>query len=326
MAVRRQEYRQHRIRNAVHSALLSGASMLLGGAIGYGVFSFFDLPGRWGLIWVGAAMASFLLFGRRVSSTWIFRLYKARPLERHAAPQLVALIEDLSRHAGLERSPRLYYLPSKMINAFAAGTPHDAGIGVTDGILRTLELRELAGVLAHEITHLVNRDLTAMGLADVTSRIANTVSWLGQLMLLFNLPLYMMGSRPFPWLIVLLMILAPTMSALLQLALSRTREFNADLGAVRLTGDPRGLASALAKMERLQGGFVERVFMPGRRVPEPSLLRTHPDTNERVRRLLELEGIEYEPPPAAEPVADSLERIPIVVQRRPRWHMSGLWY
>ena len=326
MALRRQEYLQHRFRNRVHGALLSTASLLLGAAIGYGFFSFFGLPGRWGLIWVGAAMASFLLFGRRVSSTWVFRLYKARPLDRRAAPQLVALVEDLAHRAGLGRAPRLYYVPSKMINAFAAGTASDAGIGVTDGIVRALNLRELAGVLAHEMTHLAHDDLTAMGLADVTTRIANTASWIGQVMLFFNLPVYLLGGEPFPWLIILLMIFAPTIGALLQLALARTREIAADLGAARLTGDPRGLASALLKMERLQGGFMERLFMPGRRVPEPSLLRTHPNTDERVRRLLELEGVEYQPPPAPESVADSLERIPIVIRRRPRWHMSGLWY
>ncbi len=88
---------------------------------------------------------------------------------------------------------------------------------------------------------------------------------------------------------IFVLVFAPTLSALLQLALSRTREFEADVEAVRLTGDPHGLISGLEKLERLSGNWFERVFMSGRRVPEPSLLRTHPSTTERIRRLLQLE-------------------------------------
>ncbi|MGD8330263.1 MAG: zinc metalloprotease HtpX [Acidobacteriota bacterium] len=326
MPTSEQEFLSRRARNMVHSALLSSASLAFGGVIGWGFASWLGVPGIWGLAWVGGAMLSFLLVGRQMSSRWVFRLYQARPLSRQQAPQLTAIVEELARRAELPHAPRLYYIASPMVNAFAAGTRGNAGIGVTHGILRNLDAREIAGVLAHEISHLAHGDLTAMGLADVTTRVANTVSWIGQIILIINLPLYLIGAETLPWLLIALMIFAPTISALLQLALSRSREFDADLSGAHLTGDPRGLASALKKMERLEGGFVERLLLPGRRIPEPSLLRTHPDTEERVRRLLALEGIAYQPPPAKERLSDSLERLPAAVRRRPRWHASGLWY
>ncbi|WP_211107171.1 M48 family metalloprotease [Azospirillum thermophilum] len=147
----------------------------------------------------------------------------------------------------------------------------------------------------------------------------------GLVLLLLNLPLLLMEREPLPWLLVLLLTLAPTAGALLQLALSRTREFDADLDAAHLTGDPEGVASALDRIERLQGRFWERVLFAGHRGRGggPSLLRTHPDTRERVRRLLELRT----PPP----VLPSLEDLPIHVpfahvHRRPRYRVSGYWY
>jgi len=123
-------------------------------------------------------------------------------------------------------------------------------------------------------------------------------------------------------------VFCPMVTTLMQLALSRTREFEADLEAVRLTGDPGGLASALAKIERMSGGLLERIFLPGRRVPEPSLFRTHPVTEERIRRLLELEGREIEKPVdhvQAHSFSD-LHHLPSLLIRRPHWHFSRLWY
>ena len=111
---------------------------------------------------------------------------------------------------------------------------------------------------------------------------------------------------------------------LLQLALSRTREFDADMAAAELTGDPQGLASALDKMERYQGGFVEQIFFPGRRVPEPSLLRTHPETEERIRRLLALPP--RPPEVRAPPEGYRIVRAHPLIQATPRWRVHGLWY
>ena len=114
---------------------------------------------------------------------------------------------------------------------------------------------------------------------------------------------------------------APTLSVLAQLGLSRTREYDADLNAAQLTGDPEGLARALVKIERVQGSWIERLFLPGRGVPEPSSLRTHPRTEDRVRRLMELQTEDLTPWRWRSPVMDAprelLRRRP---ERLPRWH------
>lgn len=119
------------------------------------------------------------------------------------------------------------------------------------------------------------------------------------------------------------------LSALLQLALSRTREFDADLEAARLTGDPEGPASALAKLAYSQHGFLEHVLLPGRRLPDPSLLRTHPTTAERINRLRDLRG--EHPLPRRAPLPTAVAPVPFATQmpqvfRVPRWRVSGLWY
>jgi heat shock protein HtpX len=150
--------------------------------------------------------------------------------------------------------------------------------------------------MAHEVSHIANRDLWIMGLADTMSRVVSLASWIGQLMLLINLPLVLAGGAHIPWHVPLLLIFSPTIMALLQLALSRTREFDADRGAAELTGDPGGLASALLKLERRTGRFWEDIFLPGRRIPEPSLLRTHPPTEDRVARLREIAEAQRRPP------------------------------
>ncbi len=127
-----------------------------------------------------------------------------------------------------------------------------------------------------------------MTLADLTSRMTPTLSLIGQLLVVINLPLFLLAETSLSWLAILLLILAPAISALLQLALSRTREFDADLSAINLTGEPQGLASALVKLEQQHRGLLERLLTPDRRSPEPSLLRTHPRTEERIQRLLSL--------------------------------------
>jgi heat shock protein HtpX len=148
-------------------------------------------------------------------------------------------------------------------------------------------------------------------------------------LLLLNLPLILVSQVTISWGAILLLILAPNLSALTQLALSRNREYDADLNAARLTGSPEGLARALARIERVQGGWPGRVFVPGRRVPESSLLRTHPETEERITRLTALK-LEFKdtthPGPRRETVPDIEALLGARVQRLPLWHMDGLWY
>lgn len=309
--------RRHKLRNVLHSALL-----LLGMAAILTV-CVVAIWGPEGI--VGALLAAVLsmMLAPAVSPEWVMRLYGAQRLRAHDFPDGIRLVEELAQRAGLAAVPGLYWLPSPLMNAFAVGRPDHAAIAVTDGLLRRLTARELAGVLAHEISHVRNNDLWIMGLADLLSRLTSLMSWLGQLLLIVNLPLLLTGRVVVPWPAVLVLIFAPTVMALLQLALSRAREYDADLDAASLTGDPRGLAAALAKLERQQGRYWEEIFLPGRRMPDPSLLRTHPPTEERIRRLLDL--YEHEPLPAAATVA----RLPDWVQpvaRRPRWHGPGLWY
>lgn len=273
---------RHRLINLVHSALLIlGMAAILGA-------SAWTLWGPDGVIWglVGAGLA--LMLSPAMPPRLVLALYRARPLRYFEAPGLHAALEALSRRAGLPASPALYLVPSPVLNAFALGNRNAAAIAVTDGMLRNLTAREVAAVLAHEVGHIRNNDLWIMNLADVMSRTATVLSYAGMVLLIASLPLIAAGVATVPWPPVLLLLAAPLLSSLLQLALSRTREFDADLEAVRLMGEADSLASALAKLERRQGRFWEGLLLPSPRDPGPSLLRTHPPTEERLRRLAEL--------------------------------------
>ena len=319
--MKRERILEQKLRNLIHTAALFAGMLGLLALLGWVV------AGPSGLAGLVAAGLVLLTAGMRVSPALILRLYGARPLAVEEAPGLYGILAELSRRAGLERAPRLFYIPTPMINAFTVGSREEAAVTVTAGLLENLNRRELVGVLAHEIAHVRHNDLRVLGLADLVSRATVFFSWMGQFLLLVNLPLWMAAGYSVPWLAVLLLIFAPTLTALLQLALSRSREFDADLGAVELTGDPRGLASALYKLETYRVNFLERIFLPGRRLPEPSLLRTHPATEERIRRLLELEGEapRYEPALWEEefPVRPSVR---ISLRPGPMWRWTGLWH
>jgi heat shock protein HtpX len=214
------------------------------------------------------------------------------------------------------------------VNAFAAGTSKKAAIAVTEGLLRRLSLRELTGVLGHEISHIANHDLTVMNLADVMTRFTQVLSYLALFLAIFNLPALLLGDSDVSFSALLLLYLAPTIGSLLQLSLNRAREFDADLAGASLTGDPAGLASALKRIERLQGTFWEDMMLPvpGRRIPVPSVLRTHPPTEERIERLSALEAAQLPPP-------IDLHEEPMVSlaglgpgSMRPRLRFPGVWF
>jgi heat shock protein HtpX len=251
------------------------------------------LAGVAGFVWafalagLGAAMLT------RVPATWILRSSGARPLSWHRAPELTELAGRLARRAGLPRAPALYALPAPEPQAMAVGGREDPALAVTPALVQQLSPRELAGVLAHEIAHLRHGDTRLMAAAHGFGRIAGLAGQLGTWMLVANL---LSGLLSGGWIFapgaVLLFLAAPAVTGLLRLALSRLREFEADRGAVELTGDPRGLASALARIEQRKRGLLARlapwVSLPRR--PAPTLLQTHPATEERVARLLALEG------------------------------------
>jgi heat shock protein HtpX len=313
------QQQRHKLRNLVQSVIL------LGGMVGLLALCGWVLFGPDGVLGMALGGALALAFSPKISPALVLRLYRARELVPPELPDVFAVLDRLARRAGLADRPKLYYIPSRMLNAFAVGQRDDAVIALTDGMLRSLTLRELAGVLAHEISHIRNNDLWLMGLADLVGRLTRLMTLLGLLLLVLAIPVWLSGAATLPWLVIPLLVFAPQLTTLLQLALSRAREYEADFDAAGLTGDPAGLASALAKLERFQRGIWEQILMPGYRLPEPSLLRSHPPTAQRIARLRELEGRA----PAAAPVLD--DTVPwhaerMWVARRPRGHVLGFWY
>ena len=274
-----------------------------------------------GGLWLALAAAGFtLLLEPAAASGLTWRLYGARPLYPDEAPDLWAVLRELAARAGLPAVPVPHYVPSGVVNAFATGSKHHAAIALTDGLLRSLTPRELTGVLGHEIAHIANEDLRVMGLADSISRLTHLRALLGQLAIVLSLPALLLGVAEVNWPALLLLAVAPQLALLAQLGLSRVREFDADRLAAELTGDPHGLASALAKIERVSRSW-RAWLLPGWGNPEPSWLRTHPATAERIERLLELA------PPPAMPPFPSARFVPEVTvsPRPPRWRTGGLW-
>ncbi|MEB3359810.1 MAG: M48 family metalloprotease [Synechococcales bacterium] len=280
------------LNNQVKTAALLG---LLSGLI---VLAGYYLMGNEQGLYLGLAIATATSFG-----SWFFSdkaalaAYQAQPIERHQAPDLYALVEELSDRAQIPM-PKLFIVPTQSPNAFATGRdPNHSAVAVTQGILDLLSRDELAGVLAHELTHVRNRDTLTQAVAGT---LAGAITFLGR-MLSFGL-MYApanndsrRGSNPLG--VLFLIILAPISAALIQMAISRTREFAADEGAANVTGNPLALADALKQLE--QRG--REIPMNGNPAMSPlliinplsaeglqSLFRTHPPTEERIRRLQEL--------------------------------------
>ncbi len=308
---------EHKLRNVLHSILLLGGMMLLFALLGAA------LLGVEGMLMMVAVSVLVTLFTPRASPWLTLRLYRASPLPYESMPALHDITAQLARAAGLASAPLLFYVPSAGMNAFAMQEQGEALIAVTDGLLRGLNRRELTGVLAHEISHIRNGDLGVMMLADMLSRMTAALALAGKIMLLAFLPLFLFGGAKLPWLAVLLLFFAPGISALMQMALSRSREFDADLDAARLTGDPLGLASALAKIEPVAPWW-QRLLFPGRESTGPSLLRTHPATEERIQRLHELATAASMPAHRVEWI-DIPEALDTIDSPRRR-HWLGVWY
>lgn len=271
-------WRLHRWRNRLQTLALMctllGIAMLAG----------------WLLLGVNGALVAVLtcivalLVQPATASRFTLSLYRARPIGYGDDPALIQLVARLAHRAGLEAVPALYYVPSAAVNAFAVGHRDNAAIALTDGLLRSLSGREVAAVLGHELAHIVHDDLRVMGMADVLSRLTSMAALLGEILLILLLPWWLVGLVELPVLGLALLILSPHLALLTQLGLSRVREFDADLDAVRLTGDPQGLASALVKIERTSRSW-RTWLLPGWGNPQPSWLRTHPATDDRIRRL-----------------------------------------
>jgi len=258
----------------------------------------------------------------------ILRMYRAQPLTAHQAPAFQRLVSVLAQRAGLESVPRLYYVPSYVLNAFAIGSVRESAIAVSAGILQRLSLEEMAGILGHEITHIKNNDIRVMTFADIAGRMTKILSMLGQLMVLINLPLLFFTGVHLNWLPLIILICAPLLSDLVQLGLSRLREYDADLGSAILLGDGRPLASALGKLEHYEHNYLGGIFVPVQKIPEPSLLRTHPPLQERIKRLLAFHAERRGDPFVNSMAETQSHEIPVhVVYPRPgRRHFNGFWY
>ncbi len=311
-------------RNRARVRNIAQSIALVGGIGAISALSAYELFGRDGVFWAVILVGVFALIGPRVAPDAIMRMFKATPIDPRRGGDLFAIVQALSKRAGLSAPPQLYVIPSPTLNAFAVGTPSHYSLGVTEGLLRRLDFRELAGVLAHELTHIRNNDIWVMSLADMLSRFTRSMSFFALFLFFVSVPATLFAGATMPWAAILVLYFAPALSSLLQLALSRSREYDADLGAATLTGDPEALASALNKLERYQGRLWEDIFMPGRRIPLPSVLRTHPQTARRIARLMALRKPAAAPLlfPGAHGQLAGLAPLP----PEPRFHWNGFWF
>jgi len=288
-------------RNYIKTAMLMAfliALLAIGGSV---------WGGYQGMILFGSIGLVINFFSYWFSDRIALMAHRAQPVTREQLPQLYEVVERLTRKAGLPM-PKLYVIPSEAPNAFATGrNPSHAAVAVTQGIMRILDWRELEGVLAHELSHVKNRDIL---ISTIAAAIAGIISSLGH-MIQWGAMFGGLSRRDddrgggaiemLAW-----AILAPIMALVIQLAVSRSREYGADASGAALLGDPDPLADALLKLERgneeipyQYGGpatahlFIVNPFS-GAGGAIMNLLSTHPPIEERVRRLRELKrGMRY---------------------------------
>jgi heat shock protein HtpX len=275
--------------NMVKTTLLLGILTGIFLAIGY------SLGGERGML-AALAMAGLMNF---VSFFWsdkiVLKAYRAQPVTQAQAPQLYAIVERLARKAEIPM-PALYVLPDPALNAFATGrSPKHAAVAATEGILRALTPEELEGVLAHELSHVLNRDTL---ISTVAATIAGAISYIAHFGLYFG-----GGGRDDnrganPLVAIATMILAPIAALMVQMAVSRSREYSADQSGARLVGYPQGLMGALRKLQAaatqrpLQGATQATAHLfivnPLRGRSLMGLFSTHPPLEERIERLSKL--------------------------------------
>ncbi len=273
-------------KTAVLLAALTSLVVLIGNAVG----------GQQGMLF-----AFILAVAMNFGSYWfsdriVLAMYRARPIEEAQAPDLYRIVRRLTSRAGVPM-PRIYLIPSDTPNAFATGrNPEHAAVAVTGGIMRMLDDDELEGVLAHELSHVKNRDTLTMTIAATLAGVITYLAHMAQWAAIFG------GGRRDDEEgsggggigALLMFILAPIAAMLIQLAISRAREFQADASGARLVGRPWGLAKALEKLEMASRmapmdatPATAHLFIvnPLRGAGLLTLFSTHPPVQERIARL-----------------------------------------
>ncbi|NIA71033.1 zinc metalloprotease HtpX [Pelagibius litoralis] len=247
----------------------------------------------------GMIIAFVIALGMNAFAYWnsdkmVLRMYRARQVDRTTAPGLVGIVEQLADNAELPM-PRVYLIDDDQPNAFATGrNPENAAVAATTGLIKRLSAEELAGVMAHELAHVKNRDTLTM---TITATIAGAISMLANFGLFFgnsrNNPLGIVG-------VILIMVLAPMAAALVQMAISRTREYAADRMGAEICGQPLWLASALQKIDRaardIDNDVAESnpatahmfIINPLHAHRMDGLFTTHPRTANRIQRLQQM--------------------------------------
>ena len=267
---------------AAMTALFLGIGFLLGGEVGM-------------LLALAFAVAT-NAFAYWNADKLVLRMHGAREVDRRSAPEFVGMVEQLARRARLPM-PKVYLIETDQPNAFATGrNPDNAAVAATTGLLARLDRSEVEAVMAHELAHVNNRDTLIM---TITATIAGAISMLANFALFFggsrNNPLGLIGT-------IALMILAPIAAMLVQMAISRTREYAADRVGAQICGNPLALASALAKLEagarRVVNERAEQnpasahlfIVNPLNGQSLDNLFSTHPNTANRIARLEQMAG------------------------------------
>jgi heat shock protein HtpX len=284
--VRREE--AHNMFNLLKTAVLMAAITALFMAIGQ------VLGGQQGMVIALLVALGMNFFSYWFSDKLVLRMYNAREVDASSAPQFYRMVQDLAARAQLPM-PRVYLIDENAPNAFATGrNPENAAVAATTGLLRVLSEREVRGVMAHELAHVKHRDIL---ISTISATMAGAISMLANFAMFFG-GRDENGRTTNPIVSIMVMILAPIAASLIQMAISRAREFEADRGGAEISGDPQALASALQKIHRVAQGLpleaTERhpetaqmmIMNPLSGGGLAGLFSTHPSTEERVERLM----------------------------------------
>ena len=273
------------IKTAFFLGLLSALLLIIGGAIG----------GRGGVLIALGLAAAMNFFSYWFSDRMVLAWHRAQPVSREQAPQLYEILERLTARTGMPM-PKVYVLPEDAPNAFATGRdPQHAAVAVTHGIVRLLNAEELEGVLAHELSHVKNRDILIGSIAATLAAAVMFIAHMARFAAIFGGGQRDDRGGTNPIALLATIILAPIAATLVQLAVSRSREFQADASGAEMTHNPYGLANALQKLEdasrripmQTAGPASSHLFIvkPFTGEAFTRLFSTHPPIRERIRRL-----------------------------------------